>query len=67
MANPGMRRSERLLTRVALGVLLLVLGWIVLGWILGALVALVRVALLLALLGVVAWFVLIGPGGSGDD
>jgi len=64
MAKPGMRSSDKLLTKVALGVLLLVVGWIVLGWVMSTIYALVRVALLLALLGVVAWFVLIGPGGD---
>jgi uncharacterized membrane protein YbhN (UPF0104 family) len=66
MAKPGMRSSDRLLMRVALVLLVLVLGWVVLGWVLSALYTLVRIFLLLALLGVVAWFVLIGPPG-GDD
>jgi hypothetical protein len=64
MAKSGTRSSERLIISLLAGVLLLVVGWWVLNLVMGAIFALVRVALLLALLGVVAWFVLIGPPGK---
>lgn len=64
MAKSAMSGSDRLLMRVALVLLVLVLGWVVLGWVLSALYTLVRIAILLALLGVVAWFVLVGPPGK---
>lgn len=67
MAGPASRSSERLLTRILLGLLVLVVAWVVLQWVLGALFALLRIALLLALFGIVAWFVLIGPPGMSDD
>jgi hypothetical protein len=66
VAEPASRTSERLLTRILLGLAVLVLAWLVLDFLLGWLFQLVRIALLLALLGVVAWFVLIGPPGSDD-
>jgi uncharacterized membrane protein YiaA len=64
MSRTGTRTSERLLMSVVLGIVLLVVGWWVLNLVMGAIFALVRVALLLALLGVVAWFVLVGPPGK---
>ena len=66
---PTPRRSRRaddqLLLRIGVGVLAVIAAIMVLNWLLGAIFALIRVALLLVLLGVVAWFVLIGP--PGDD
>jgi hypothetical protein len=67
VAEPASRTSERLLTRILLGLAVLVLAWLVLDFLLGWLFQLVRIALLLALLGVVAWFVLVGPPGSDDS
>lgn len=67
MAQSTSRVSDRLLMRVAAGVIVLFIGWIVLGWLLSALFALVRVALLVGLLAIVGWFVLIGPPGMDDD
>ena len=64
---PKSRSSERILTRVLLGLLVLVVAWVVLQWVLGALFALLRIALLLVLFGVVAWVVLVGPPGMRDD
>lgn len=70
MAQSTSRTSDRLLMRLAVGVILVFLGWVVLGWVLsvlvGTLVALIRVALLLGLLAIVGWFVLVGPPGADD-
>lgn len=52
--------------RIGIVVLAVIAGIMVLNWVLGAIFALVRIVLLLALLGVVAWFVLIGPPGMDD-
>jgi hypothetical protein len=59
-------RSERFLTRVLLGLVVVILAWFVVQIVLGWIFTLVRIALLLGLLAVVAWFVLIGPPGSDD-
>jgi hypothetical protein len=67
MAGPASRTSERFLTRILLGLLVLLVAWFVLQIVLGWLFALLRIALLLALFGIVAWFVLIGPPGMDDD
>ena len=66
MAKPAQRMSDQILTRVGMAVILLFVGWIVVQWILGWIFGLIRVALLLAVLGVAAWFVLIGPPGRDD-
>lgn len=70
MAQSTSRENDRLLMRLAVGVILVFVGWVVLGWILsaliGTLVALIRVALLLGLLAIVGWFVLVGPPGTDD-
>lgn len=60
------RGSDQLLMRIGIVVLAVIAGIMVLNWVLGAIFALVRIVLLLALLGVVAWFVLIGPPGMDD-
>lgn len=67
MAQSTSRSGDRILMRLAVGVIVLFVGWIVLTALLGALVALVRVALLVGLLAIVGWFVLIGPPGMDDD
>jgi hypothetical protein len=67
MVKPASRSSERLFYRVGLGILALVAVWIVVQMVLGWIFSLIRVALLLALLGIVAWFVLIGPPWMDDD
>jgi hypothetical protein len=67
MAKPASRSSERLLTRVLLGLVVLLVAWFLLQMVLGWIFALLRVALLLGLLGIVAWFVLIGPSSLDDD
>lgn len=66
MAQSASGTGDRILMRIAVGVIVLFIGWVVLGWVLGALLTLIRVALLLGLLAVVGWFVLVGPPG-GDD
>jgi hypothetical protein len=67
MAKPAPRASDQLLTRIGLGVILLIVAWIVLRLVLGWIYSLIRIAVLLALLGVAAWFVLIGPPGRDDS
>jgi hypothetical protein len=67
MPEPASRSSESLLTRVLLGLVVLLVAWFVLQWVVGWLFTLLRVALLLGLLGVVGWFVLIGPSSLDDD
>jgi hypothetical protein len=66
MAKPAPRTSDQLLTKIGLAVIILVVGWIVLQMVLGWIFGLIRAALLLAVLGVAAWFVLIGPPGRDD-
>lgn len=66
MAQSASGTGDRILMRIAVGVIVLFIGWVVVGWVLSALLAFVRVALLLGLLAVVGWFVLVGPPG-GDD
>jgi hypothetical protein len=68
MPEPASRsRSESLVTRVLLGLVVLLVAWFVFQLVLGWLFALLRMALLLGLLGIVGWFVLIGPSGSDDE
>jgi hypothetical protein len=59
-------RSDQLLWRVALGALVVIVVIMVLQWVLGMIYAIIRIAVLLAILGVVGWFVLIGPPGMDD-
>jgi hypothetical protein len=66
MANVPRRSSDQFLMRVAVGVLLVIVAIMLLNWVLGFLFGLIRIALLLGLLAVVAWFVLIGPPGSDE-
>jgi hypothetical protein len=66
MAKPAARTSDQVLMRLAMGVILVFALWLLLGWIVGFIFTLVRAALLLVLLGIVGWFVLIGPPGSDD-
>jgi undecaprenyl pyrophosphate phosphatase UppP len=65
MAKPASRSSD-LLFRVGVGILAIVLGLLVLQWVLSWLFGLIKVAILLAVLGIALWFVLIGPPGWGD-
>jgi hypothetical protein len=50
-------------TRVVLGIVVLIVAWLVLRFVLGAVFALIRVALFVGLFAVIAWVVLVGPGG----
>jgi hypothetical protein len=52
--------------RIVLGIVVLVLIWIVVQSLLGMVFGLVRGALLIALFGIVAWVVLVGPPGGRD-
>jgi hypothetical protein len=67
MAKPASRMMDQVLTRVGLAVIVLIVASIVLRMILGWIFDLVRIAVLLALLGLAAWFVFIGPPGRDDD
>jgi hypothetical protein len=65
MAQPRSGASE-LLTRVVLGIVVLAAGLIVFQFLLGWIFSLIRVALLLGLLALVAWLVLVGPPGMDE-
>lgn len=65
MAQPKSGASE-LLTRVAIGIIVLAAGLIVFQFLLGWIFSLIRVALLLGLLALVAWLVLVGPPGMDE-
>jgi hypothetical protein len=65
MAQPRSGASE-LLTRVAIGIIVLAAGLIVFQFLLGWIFSLIRVALLLGLLALVAWLVLVGPPGMDE-
>lgn len=67
MSKPASGSSEKLLIRVGVGLLVAVLGLFVIQMLLGWIFSLIRMAVLLALLGIVVWFVVIGPPGWGDD
>ena len=60
------RRSDQLLWRVAVGALAVIVVIMVLNMVLGWVFAMIRMAVLLAILGIVAWFVLIGPPGMDE-
>jgi hypothetical protein len=66
MARPVEPRGGWLTSRIVLGILVLVVIWIVVQSVLGMVFAVVRGALLIALFGVVAWVVLVGPPGGRD-
>jgi hypothetical protein len=65
MAQPRSGASE-LLTRVVIGIIVLAAGLIVFEFLLGWIFSLIRVALLLGLLALVAWLVLVGPPGMDE-
>lgn len=60
------RGTDQTLVRVGIGVLAVIAAIMVLNMVLGWLFSLIRIALLLALLGIVVWFVLIGPPGMDE-
>jgi hypothetical protein len=66
MARPVQRPGGGLTGRIVLGIVVLVLIWIVVQSLLGMVFGLLRGALLIALFGVVAWVVLVGPPGGRD-
>jgi hypothetical protein len=66
MARPVEPRGSGLTGRIVLGLVVLVVLWFVVESVLGMVLAAVRAALLLALFGIVAWIVLVGPPGGRD-
>ncbi len=64
MAQPVGPRGSSFLTRLAMGVLVLVALWLVVGAVLGFVFTLLRTLLFVGLIAVVAWIVLIGPPGG---
>lgn len=66
MADQPTSGSNETLTRVVVGLLVLVIGVLVFQVVLGWIFSLVRVALMLVLLGLVAWLVLVGPPGMDE-
>lgn len=61
MAKPASGSSSQLASRLIVGVILVVVALFVLNVVLGWLYSLIRVAVIVGLLGVVLWFVFIGP------
>jgi hypothetical protein len=66
MAQPVEPRGGGLTGRIVLGLVVLVIIWFVVQSVLGMVFAVARAALLIALFGVVAWVVLVGPPGGRD-
>jgi hypothetical protein len=64
MAQPVGPRGSSFLTRLAVGVLVLVALWLVVGVVVGFVFSLLRSLLFVGLIAVVAWVVLIGPPGG---
>ena len=64
MAQPVGPRGSSFLTRLAVGVLVLVALWLVVGVVVGFVFSLLRSLLFVGLIAVVAWIVLIGPPGG---
>jgi hypothetical protein len=60
VARPA-ERGQGLLGKIGVALVVIVLAWLVVQLFLGFVFSLIRMALFLALFGVVAWFVLIGP------
>ena len=61
MAQPVEPRESSLLTRLAVGALVLVALWLLAGVLVGFVFTILRTLLFLGLFAVVAWIVLIGP------
>jgi hypothetical protein len=64
MAQPVGPRESSFLTRLAIGVLILVALWLVVGVVVGFVFSILRSLVFLALFGLVAWIVLVGPPGG---
>lgn len=60
------RRSEGWLGRVGLVLLGVLIVWLIVSAVLGFVFSLIRMLLFVALFGIVAWFVLIGPPDRHD-
>jgi hypothetical protein len=65
MAEPTSGSSE-LLTRLGVGVVVVVVALLLFQFVLGWIFSLIRIALVVALLAVVAWLVLVGPPGTDE-
>jgi hypothetical protein len=64
MAHPVEPPESSFLTRLAVGVLVVVALWLLAGFVIGFVFTILRTLLFLGLVAVVAWVVLIGlPGG----
>jgi hypothetical protein len=64
MAQPVEPPESSFLTRLAVGVLVVVALWLLAGFVIGFVFTILRTLLFLGLVAVVAWVVLIGlPGG----
>jgi len=61
MASSESGSRDRLASRVVLGIVAVIVGWLVFGMVLHALYSLIRMAVMIVLLGVVLWFVFVGP------
>jgi hypothetical protein len=64
MAQPVEPRGSSFLSRLAIGVLVLVALWLVVGFVVGFVFSLLRSLVFLALIGLVVWIVLVGPPGG---
>lgn len=66
MAKTSSSSSDQWVSKLIVGAALVILGWFVIKVVVGWLVGLVTAAVMLLLLGIVLWFVFIGPPG-GDE
>jgi len=64
MAQPVKPSGSGIVTRLAVGVLVVVALWLLVGAVVGFVFTIVRTLLFLGLIGLVAWIVLIGPPGG---
>ena len=65
MAEPTSGSGE-LLTRLGVGAVILIVALLLLQFVLGWIFSLIRIALIIALVAVVAWLVLVGPPGADE-
>ena len=61
MAGQVEPRSSGIGTRIVVGIVALIAVWLVFQLVLGAVFAIIRMALFVVLFGIVAWVVLVGP------
>lgn len=66
MANEVERPTSGLGSRIVIAVLVIVTASLVLRFLLGFVFGLIRALFFLALVGVVAWFVIVGPPGRDE-